>query len=180
MRSKITVIGDTEAAAVAALLLGRRELADVVLVDTRDGLADDLAAAADAEGFAPWVTAGDWRDAAGSDVVVAGTLPDGAARELSERCPRSVVVVVTPDTAADVASLLDATRFPRGRVIGAVGGGGGPLGRGAVAAAIADAVLRDRGRELRAAVLCRPEEDQDDGVWERTVRIGATGVEQIL
>jgi malate/lactate dehydrogenase len=180
MRRKITVIGDSETAAVAALLLARREIADLLLVEAREGLARDLAAAAEAERFAAWVSEGDWVDAAGSSVVVATAVPDGTARELAARCPGSVVVVATDDPAADVAALLDATRFPRGRIVGAAGGGAGPLGRGAVAAAIADAVLRDRGRELRAAVLCRPEDDQYDGVQERAVTIGAGGVEQIL
>jgi malate/lactate dehydrogenase len=180
MRRKITVIGDSETAATAALLLARREIADILLVDTRDGLARDLEAAAEAEGFAHWATEGDWVDAAGSSIVVAAAMPDGAASELAARCPGSVVVVATADPATDVAALLDATRFPRGRIIGATGGGAGPLGRGAVAAAIADAVLRDRRRELRAAVLCRPDDDKYDGVQERAVTIGAGGVERIL
>src|SRR3954465_4294920 len=109
MRRKISIIGDSETAAVAALLLARRELADIVLVAARDGLAADLEAAAAAEGFAAWVRAGDWVDAAGSDVVVAGELPDGAAEELAARCPGAVVVVATEATTGDVTSLLDIT-----------------------------------------------------------------------
>jgi len=180
MRRKITVIGDSQAAAVAALLLARRELADLLLVGAGDGLAGDLCAAAEAEGFAGWVAAGDWRDAAGSDVVVAGAVPDGTGEEIAARCPGAVVVVATDEPGADVGALLTATRFPRGRVIGAAGGASGPLGRGAVAAAIADAVVRDRGREMRCAVMCRPDDDEHDGVAERTVRVGAGGVQQIL
>jgi malate/lactate dehydrogenase len=180
MRRKITVIGDSETAAVAALALARREVADILLIGGREGLVGDLEAAAQVEGFAPWVAEGDWVDAAGSSIVIAAAVPDGVAEQLAARCPGAIVVVATADPAADVRALLDGTRFPRGRILGAAGAGAGPLGRGTVAAALADAVLRDRGRELTAAVLCRPDDDQFDGVEERTVRVGAGGVERIL
>jgi hypothetical protein len=43
----------------------------------------------------------------------------------------------------------------------------------------ADAVLRDRGAELRCAVLCRGE-GGEDGVRVRDVRVGGGGVQEIL
>jgi hypothetical protein len=56
--------------------------------------------------------------------------------------------------------------------------GAGPFERAARAAAVVDAILRDRhDRVLAGAVLCRGD---DHDVQERAVRLGAAGVVDIV
>ena len=176
MWRKLTCTLTNEVGWTAALLVAQLDLADVVLLDAAHDAASDLAAAGAVLGFAPRVTAGGWEDAAGSDVVVLSALGEDAGRELRRRCSGAVVIVATATPADDVARLLDETLLPRARLVGVPGTG--PYERAARAVALADAVLRDRGdREHRGAVLCRGD---DDDVQERSVRVGAAGVVEIV
>jgi hypothetical protein len=177
MRRKVTCTVSDRVGDLAAMLIARLDLADVVLVGGEDGdPAHDLTRAGEVLGFAPRVSAGGWEQAAGSDVVVLADAPAGVEDELTRRSPGAVVVVATERATADVARLLDATLFPRGRMVGVPGAG--PYERAARAAAIVDAILRDRhDRVLGGAVLCRGD-DQD--VQERAVRLGAAGVVDIV
>jgi hypothetical protein len=176
MRRKVTCTLTNEVGWTAALLVARLDLADVVLLGASPEAAADLAAAGEVLGSGPRVTAGGWEEAAGSDVVLLAEAATDAGLEVRRRCSGSVVIVATETPAEDVARLLGETLLPRGRLIGVPGGG--PYERAARAVALADSVLRDRGdREHRGAVLCRGDEDD---VQERTVRIGAAGVVEIV
>lgn len=129
MRRKITVVGAGAVGSTTALLLGRRPDADVVLVDADVARARaralDLTAAVALDAGAGRVTGGTWADAGGSHVVVLALGgPDPLAAladvgvELARRCPDAVVVVVTTPIDAATRAVLDATRFPRGQVVG--------------------------------------------------------------
>jgi hypothetical protein len=106
------------------------------------------------------------------------------AAEVAARCPGAVVIVVTPTPVADVDRLLADTRLPRARILGAATDGAGPITAAARATELADAILRDRRRVLRAAVQVL---DEDAGgevapaaVVVRDVRVGAGGIQAIL
>ncbi|MBI5106932.1 MAG: hypothetical protein HZB46_18450 [Solirubrobacterales bacterium] len=170
---------------MAALLIAQLDLADVVLLGARAGLADDLDACGDLLGYEPRVTAGDWPDLGGSDVVVLAGVGQRTGKELADRCAHAVVVVASGDQAGDVAALLEATHFPRARILGVAVGSGdghGPLLQAAGAARLVDHVLRDRRRVVEAYVLCRTADDDPPGdeVRRAEVRVGARGAEEIL
>jgi malate dehydrogenase len=129
MRRKITVVGAGAVGSATALLLGRRPDADVVLVDADPSRAAaralDLTAAVALDAGAGRVGGGTWADAAGSHVVVltlggpdpiAALAPVGV--EIARRCPDAVVVVVTTPVDEATRAVLEATRFPRGQVLG--------------------------------------------------------------
>lgn len=130
MRRKITVVGAGAVGSATALLLGRLPDADVVLVDAdlarARARALDLTAAVALHGEGTGgVTGGTWAEAAGSEVVVitvGGPDPIAAvadvSREITRRCPDAVVVVVTTPVDPATRAVLEATRFPRGRVVG--------------------------------------------------------------
>jgi malate/lactate dehydrogenase len=179
MRRKVICTAATATGRHAALLLAQLDLADLLLVDAPEGLAGDLLAAAAPLGYDPRVSAGTWEDAAGAEVVVLDAVTAATAGEIAVRCSDAVVVVGTPDAPADVQRLLDASRLPRARILGAAGDGAGPVSTAAHALRLADAVLRDRGTDLPCAVQCRGEGGAD-GVAVRTVRIGAGGAREIL
>jgi malate/lactate dehydrogenase len=111
--------------------------------------------------------------------VVIDAIDQDTGQEIAQRCAGAVVVVATPTPVTDVQRLLDATRLPRARIIGAAVEGAGPVTAAARAVEIVDAVLRDRRRTLHAAVLVLGE-DADEGVAVREVRIGAGGIQAIL
>jgi malate/lactate dehydrogenase len=179
MRSRVTCTATSRIGRTAALLVAQLDLADLVVVGDDDGLAGDLAGAAAALGYDPRVRAGAWADAAGSDLVVVDTVVEGTGAELAARCAGAVVIVATGAPVPDVTLLLAETRLPRARVFGAAGTpADGPMTTAARAVQAADAVLRDRGRRLRCAVLLRG--DEGEGVHERDVRVGAGGVQAIL
>jgi malate/lactate dehydrogenase len=179
MRSKVTCTAETFTGELIALLIAQLDLSVLVLLGGRAGLADDLAGAAVPQGYEARVHAGTWADAGGSDLVVVDAIAQDTGREIAQRCAGAVVVVATPTPVTDVQRLLDATRLPRARVIGAAVEGAGPITAAARAAEIADAVLRDRRRLLQAAVLVL-DGDGEEGVTLRQVRLGAGGIQAIL
>lgn len=179
MRSKVTCTAETFTGELIALLIAQLDLSVLVLLGGREGLADDLVGAATPQGYEPRVHAGTWADAGGSDLVVVDAIDQDTGQEIAQRCAGAVVIVATPTPVTDVQRLLDATRLPRARIIGAAVEGAGPITAAARAAEIADAVLRDRRRTLQAAVLVLGE-DADEGVALREARIGAGGIQAIL
>jgi malate/lactate dehydrogenase len=179
MRRKVTCTTTTAAGQAAALLLAQLDLAELVLLGSPDGLADDLVGAAGPLRYEPRVSAGGWSDAAGSDVVVVDAVAGDTAAEVAARCAGAVVVVATGRPVDDTARLLEGTRLPRARVFGAAGPHTGPVTAAARALELVDAILRDRRATLRCAVLCLPE-DGAEGVEERDVVVGAGGVQSIL
>lgn len=176
MRRKVTCTAATRTGEVAALLIAQLDLSALVVLGGPDGLADDVAGAAAAQRYEPRVRAGGWADAAGSDLVVVDAVGDDTAAEIAARCAGAVVIVATPDPVGDVRALLEGTRLPRARVLGAAVAGAGPITAAALATEVADAVLRDRRAPLRVAVQ---ELDADD-VAVREARVGAGGVQKIL
>lgn len=145
MRSKITVVGAGNVGATVAQQLAQRGYADLVLVDVQEGLpqgkALDLEQAGAVRGFDAAVVAGnDYEETGGSDVVVITSglprKPDmsredllGANREIvsevcrqvAERSPDAVVIVVTNPLDAMCHVALETTGFPRQRVMGMAG-----------------------------------------------------------
>jgi len=129
MRRKITVVGAGAVGSATALLLGRRPDADIVLLDAVEPRAQaralDLTAAVALSAGAGRVEGGGWAQAAGSEVVViavGGPQALEAVANVSEivsrRCPDAVVIVVTTPVDEATRVALEATRFPRGRVLG--------------------------------------------------------------
>ncbi|MFL5820334.1 MAG: malate dehydrogenase [Solirubrobacteraceae bacterium] len=145
MRSKITVVGAGNVGATVAQRLAERDYADLVLVDVEEGLAQgkalDLNQAGLLTGYEPNLIArAGYEETGGSDIVVVTSGrprgPDmsrddllGANREIvsevcgqvAERSPDAVVIVVTNPLDAMCHVALEATGFPRQRVIGMAG-----------------------------------------------------------
>jgi malate dehydrogenase len=163
VRRKITVVGDRNGATIA-LLLAERDYAEIVLYDDVPGAA--LATARDLNRAAPaldceprvWGT-DDWHDTAGSQIViVAGGSPDDehatgvrdrverVAREIASRSPDAVVVIGAGGL--EPGALMQATLFPRQRVIGA-----GPTADSAALRAALAAELPASARDVSALVL---------------------------
>jgi len=144
-RSKVTVIGAGNVGATTAQRIAEAGLADVVLVDIVDGLPQgkglDLAEAAPVVGHdARIIGTNDYADTAGSDIVV---VTSGLARQpgmsrddllfknarivrsvvaqAAIASPDSVMIVVTNPLDAMCHVALDASAFPRERVIGMAG-----------------------------------------------------------
>jgi malate/lactate dehydrogenase len=180
MRRKLTCTTCTRTGEIAALLITQLDLTALVLLSGPDGLAEDLAGAAPVQGYEPRVRAGTWADAAGSDVVVLDAVGEDTAAEIAARCAGAVVVVATPTPVADVARLLEGTRLPRARIVGAAVDGAGPITAAARATEIVDAVLRDRRRTIAAAVQVLDEAGGAPDVVVRDARIGAGGIQAIL
>jgi malate/lactate dehydrogenase len=181
MRRTVTCRASTRTGEVAALLIAQLDLTTLVVVDGPDGLADDVAGAAVAQGYEPRIAAGGWADAAGSDLVVVDAVDDATGREIAARCAGAVVVVASADAVADVEALLAATHFPRARVLGAVAHGAGPVTAAARATEVVDAILRDRGRVLDVAVQALDDDGAPGGpgVAVRAARVGAGGVQAL-
>jgi malate/lactate dehydrogenase len=180
MRSKVTCTAETFTGEIVALLIAQLDLSALVLLNGREGLAEDLAKAATSQGYEPRVRSGKWPDAAGSDLVLLDAIGPETAQEIAQRCAGAVVIVATPTPVTDVQRLVEATRLPRARIIGAAVEGAGPITAAARAAEIADAVLRDRRRTLQAAVQVLGDDGADGGVALREARIGAGGIQAIL
>jgi malate dehydrogenase len=145
MRSKITVVGAGKVGATIAQQLAQRDYADLVLVDVQEGLpqgkALDLQQAGAVSRYDTILTgANDYQDTGGSDVVVMTSglprKPDmsredlleanreivgDVSRQVAERSPDTVVIVVTNPLDAMCHVALEATGFPRQRVIGMAG-----------------------------------------------------------
>ncbi len=145
MRRKITVVGAGNVGATTAQRLAERDYADIVLVDIVEGMpqgkALDLNESGPVVGYEAKVTGTNgYEETAGSDIVVITSgLPrkpgmsrddllstnkgivGGVAREVAQRSPEAIVIVVTNPLDAMCHVALDATGFPRERVIGMAG-----------------------------------------------------------
>jgi malate dehydrogenase len=144
-RNKVTVIGAGNVGATAAQRIAEAGLADVVLVDIIDGLPQgkglDLAEAAPVVGHdARIVGTNDYADTAGSDIVV---VTSGIARkpgmsrdelmatnagivrsvveEAARHSPNAVLIIVTNPLDAMCHVAMQASGFPRERVLGMAG-----------------------------------------------------------
>ena len=144
-RKKLSVIGAGNVGATCAVWAARRELADVVLLDIVEGLAEgkalDLHQAGAVEHFDGKVTGTtDYADTAGSDVVI---VTSGLARkpgmsrddllaantkivrqvaaEGAAHSPQAVLIVVSNPLDAMVYVAAKASGLPHGRVLGQAG-----------------------------------------------------------
>jgi malate dehydrogenase len=144
-RNKVTVIGAGNVGATTAQRIAEAGLADVVLVDIVEGLPQgkglDLAEAAPVVGHdARVIGTNDYADTAGSDVVVVTsglarqpgmsrddllTKNAGIVRSVVEQAakvsPDAILLVVTNPLDAMCHVAIEASGFPRERVIGMAG-----------------------------------------------------------
>ena len=145
MRHKVTVVGAGNVGATCAQELARRDYADVVLVDIKEGLpqgkALDINESAPVLGYEPTVTGSNGYDeTAGSDVVViTAGLPrkpgmsrddlvttneqivGSVTREAVERSPDAVLIVVSNPLDAMCHVAKNVSGWPRERVFGMAG-----------------------------------------------------------
>jgi malate dehydrogenase len=145
LRRKVTVVGAGNVGATTAQEIARRDYADVVLVDIKEGLpqgkALDINQAAPVLGYEPTVTgSNDYEATEGSDVVVitAGVPRTGdmsrddlvttnesivgaVTREASERSPDAVLIVVSNPLDAMCHVAKNVSGWPRERVFGMAG-----------------------------------------------------------
>jgi len=144
-RNKVTVIGAGNVGATAAQRIAESGIADVVLVDIVDGLPQgkglDLAEAAPVVGHDARVTGtNDYAETAGSDIVV---VTSGLARqpgmsrddllaknagivrsvveEAARQSPDAILIIVTNPLDAMCHVAMQASGFPRERVLGMAG-----------------------------------------------------------
>ena len=144
-RNKVTVIGAGNVGATTAQRIAEAGLADVVLVDIVEGLPQgkglDLAQAAPVVGHDAHIKGtNDYADTAGSDVIV---VTSGLARQpgmsrddllaknagivravvqaSAAQSPNAIIVVVTNPLDAMCHVAMEASGFPRERVIGMAG-----------------------------------------------------------
>jgi malate dehydrogenase len=144
-RTKVTVVGAGNVGATTAQRLAERDYADVVLVDIVDGLPQgkvlDLNQSGPVVGYEPnLVGTNGYEETAGSQIVVITSgLPrqpgmsrddllaknreivGDVSRQVSERSPDAIVIVVTNPLDAMCHVAFDATGFPRQRVVGMAG-----------------------------------------------------------
>ena len=144
-RNKVTVIGAGNVGATTAQRIAEAGLADVVLIDIVEGLPQgkglDLAEAAPVVAHdAAVLGTNDYADTAGSDVIVVTsglarqpgmsrddllTKNAGIVRSVVEQAaavsPEAIIVVVTNPLDAMCHVAMDASGFPRERVIGMAG-----------------------------------------------------------
>ena len=145
MRNKVTVVGAGNVGATTAQRLAERDYADVVLVDIVEGMpqgkALDLNQSGPVIGYEAKVTGTNgYEETAGSDIVVITSgfprqpgmsrddllaknkeIVGGVAKQVAERSPDAIVIVVTNPLDAMCHVALDVTQFPRQRVIGMAG-----------------------------------------------------------
>lgn len=144
-RAKVTVVGGGFVGSTAAHWIASKELADVVLIDINGdmaaGKALDLAQAGPVEGFDAEIKGGsDYAASANSDVVIiTAGLPrkPGMSRDdllltnakivrecatnVAKHSPNCVLIVVSNPLDAMCHVALEATGFPKERVIGMAG-----------------------------------------------------------
>ena len=144
-RRKVTVIGAGNVGATTAQLIAQTGLADVVLVDIVEGLpqgkALDLAEAAPVIGYDVKVTGtNDYADTAGSKIIVVTSgiprkpgmsrddliatnagIVGGVVKAAAAVSPDAIIIVVTNPLDAMCHVALNASGFPRERVIGMAG-----------------------------------------------------------
>jgi len=142
---KVTVIGAGNVGAKAVYYIAEKNIADIVMVDVVDGLAQskamDFLHAAPLRGYEVRIRGTtDFAEVEGSDVVVitAGIarkpgmdrmdllrtnvgIARGAAREIAARAPNAVVIVVTNPLDVIAMAVLRETGFALKRVIGMAG-----------------------------------------------------------
>ena len=145
MRNKITVVGAGNVGATTAQRLAERDYADIVLVDIVEGMPQgkclDLNQAGPVVGYEATLTGTNgYEETSGSDIVVITSgfprqpgmsrddllaknkeIVGGVARQVAERSPDAIVIVVTNPLDAMCHVALDVTQFPRQRVIGMAG-----------------------------------------------------------
>jgi malate dehydrogenase len=145
MRNKITVVGAGNVGATTAQRLAERDYADVVLVDIVEGMPQgkvlDLNQAGPVVGYEANLTGTNgYEETAGSDIVVITSgfprqpgmsrddllaknkeIVGGVSKQVAERSPDAIVIVVTNPLDAMCHVALDVTQFPRQRVIGMAG-----------------------------------------------------------
>ncbi|MGH3015573.1 MAG: malate dehydrogenase [Gaiellaceae bacterium] len=145
MRRKVTVVGAGNVGATAAQEIARRDYADVVLVDIKEGLpqgkALDIDQAAPVLGYEPSVVGTNgYEETEGSDVVVvtAGVPRTGdmsrddlvstnegivgsVTREVAERSPDAILIVVSNPLDAMCHVAKNVSGWPRERVFGMAG-----------------------------------------------------------
>jgi len=144
-RKKITIVGAGNIGATLALLLARRETADITLIDINEGVAKgkalDIMEASPILGFNAHVTGtGNYEDTADSDVVVitAGfprkpgmsrddllfrnfEVVKSVSEQIKKYSPEAFVIVVTNPLDAMTYTALKVTGFPKERVMGMAG-----------------------------------------------------------
>ena len=144
-RKQIALIGAGNIGGTLALLVGLKELGDVILFDIVDGIpqgkALDLAQASPIEGFdASLRGTSNYADIAGADVaIVTAGVPrkPGMSRDdligintkvvrevgqaLRTHCPNAFVIVITNPLDVMVWVMREATGFPHNRVVGMAG-----------------------------------------------------------
>jgi malate dehydrogenase len=145
MRRKITVVGAGNVGATCAQRLIERDYADVVLVDIVEGMpqgkALDLNQSGPVVGYEPnLVGTNGYEETAGSEIVVITSgfprqpgmsrddllaknkeIVSDVSRQVAERCPDAIVIVVTNPLDAMCHVAADTTGFPRQRVVGMAG-----------------------------------------------------------
>ena len=145
MRGKVTVVGAGAVGATTAQYVAQRGYADVVLVDIvpnmPQGKALDLMQAGPVIGYNSIITgANDYDATADSDVVVITSgsprkpgmsrddllkinmnIVGSVTREIAQRSPNAVIIVVTNPLDAMCHIALKASGFPKERVIGQAG-----------------------------------------------------------
>jgi malate dehydrogenase len=145
MRNKITVVGAGNVGATTAQRLAERDYADIVLVDIVEGMPQgkvlDLNQAGPVVGYEARLTGTNgYEETSGSDIVVITSgfprqpgmsrddllsknkeIVGGVAKQVAERSPDAIVIVVTNPLDAMCHVALDVTQFPRQRVIGMAG-----------------------------------------------------------
>jgi len=144
-RKKITIVGAGNIGATLALLLARRETADITLIDINEGVAKgkalDIMEASPILGFNAHVTGtGNYEDTADSDVVVitAGfprkpgmsrddllfknfEVVKSVSEQIRKYSPNAFVIVVTNPLDAMTYTALKVTGFSKERVMGMAG-----------------------------------------------------------
>ncbi len=144
-KKKITIVGAGNIGSTLALLLARRETADITLIDINEGVAKgkalDIMEASPILGFNSHVVGtGDYKDTANSDVVVitAGfprkpgmsrddllfknyEVVKSVCEQIKRYSPEAFVIVVTNPLDAMTYTALKVTGFPKERVMGMAG-----------------------------------------------------------
>jgi malate dehydrogenase len=144
-RNKIALVGAGNIGGTLALLIGLKELGDVVLFDVVEGVPQgkglDIAQGSPVEGFdAKLVGSNDYASLAGSDVVIctAGIArKPGMSRDdllstnckvistvgaaIKQHCPKAFVIVITNPLDAMVAVMREASGLPHSHVVGMAG-----------------------------------------------------------
>jgi len=145
MRTKITVVGAGNVGATTAQRLAERDYADVVVVDIVEGLPQgkvlDINQSGPVVGYEPnLIGSNGYEESAGSEIVVITSgfprqpgmsrddllaknkeIVGNVSKEVAERSPDAIVIVVTNPLDAMCHVAYDDLGFPRQRVIGMAG-----------------------------------------------------------